>query len=552
MQNNDGDTSPWSTEDPRGKAAQALYREQNKPSRLAPVIVVDGHGVQIRVNHGHLLIDDGIGQHGRQRRIPRAQRSVRRIVVLATDGMITLDASRWCADLRIPLVQVERSGRILLLAGASGPDDARLRRAQAIAPSEVKHNIARQLLTQKLLGQASVARDQLGDPETAQAIDAQAADLPTVRGVRQFLEAEAVAANTYFAAWRGRVAVNFAARNRPRLPDHWHTFTGRSSTLDANRSPRRAADPINALLNYTYGLAEVECRLALVALGLDPGLGVLHTDKKNRDSLTFDLLEPLRPYVDELIITKLYGRIFSARDFYETRQGICRLMPTITHELATWLPALAREVAPLAEHVAHTFTDQINGRTTKATVLTRANSKSAYPRPARSRTRQPPQPKSRASCRDCGQPLDDQRAKLCPGCWPDRREALARSRALVGIAEIARRRADGDDPTQTPSARDKRSKSLVAQRAQQRAWDDDGQCVNGLSYESEIQPGLSALPLSVLRAATGLSLSACSRIRSGRLRPHQRHWQALATVVEPPTPYQPDLRPETDPPKPRT
>jgi hypothetical protein len=33
-------------------------------------------------------------------------------------------------------------------------------------------------------------------------------------------------------------------------------------------------------------------------LGLDPGLGVLHRDRPNRDSLACDLMEPVRPLVD--------------------------------------------------------------------------------------------------------------------------------------------------------------------------------------------------------------------------------------------------------------
>jgi hypothetical protein len=40
-------------------------------------------------------------------------------------------------------------------------------------------------------------------------------------------------------------------------------------------------------------LLEAETRLAISALGMDPGLGLgLHTDTANRDSLVFDVLEP--------------------------------------------------------------------------------------------------------------------------------------------------------------------------------------------------------------------------------------------------------------------
>jgi CRISPR-associated endonuclease Cas1 len=499
---------------------------------LSRVIVVDGHGVRISVNRGQLIIDDGIGQHRRQRRVPRAQRTVRRIVVLATDGMITLDATRWCADLRIALLQIERSGRILLLAGANGPDDPRLRRAQACAdPTGTRLSIARDLLAQKLAGQAAVALHMLNSDETSAAIEDTAAKLPHTDTVPRLLEVEAAAAYSYFAAWSGQVAVTFANRDRAKVPDHWHNFNTRKSMLESGHSPRRASDPINALLNYAYGLAEVECRLALLAVGIDPGLGVLHADKKNRDSLALDVLEPVRPYIDELVLTMLRDRWFSARDFYETRDGMCRLMPAITHELASWLPAIAHRVAPLAEGLAHAFTDDVAGTVARRTVLTKNNSKSLHPTPNRSRSRAPRPPRPPATCRECGAALTNQRGSVCPACWPAERDKSARAMVTAGAVELAVRRAVGDDPSQTRRARARRSASLARHRAEQAAWEHANTTAPDLDYSQDIQPRLATVPLSVLRTATGLSLSACSRIRSGTLTPHRRHWVRLATVV---------------------
>ena len=40
----------------------------------------------------------------------------------------------------------------------------------------------------------------------------------------------------------------------------------------------------NAMLNYLYAVLESETRLAVAALGLDPGLGFFHTDTAARDS----------------------------------------------------------------------------------------------------------------------------------------------------------------------------------------------------------------------------------------------------------------------------
>lgn len=513
-------------------ATATLERLYGTAQPLSPVIVVDGHGVSLSVSRGHLVIEDGIGQHRRERRIPRAQRTIRRIVVLATDGMLTLDATRWCVDLGVAVIQVERSGRVLLVAGAAGPDDARLRRAQACAdPTHSRLPLARELLVGKLAGQARVARHQLDADQVAEFIADTAARLAHADTVPRLLEVEAAAANAYFTAWCDTVGVTFANRDRPNVPDHWRAFTGRGSILDSGRSPRRAADPVNALLNYAYGLAEVECRLALIAVGLDPGLGVLHSDKKNRDSLAFDLLEPVRPYIDERVLTLLRHRHFSARDFYETRDGTCRLMPSLTHELATWLPAIAHQLAPTAEAVAHHFIDDIPGTGVKRTVLTKANSRQAQPDPKRSRTAPPRPPRAPATCRECGTPLREQRVKLCPTCWSLHRDKTAPEVLAAGAAELARRRAAGDDPTQTDTARRKRAQTLTANRAAQQAWEAHDGRASDLHFDRDILPALAGLPLSALQHATGLSTAACSRIRSGALRPHQRHWVALAEIT---------------------
>ena len=56
-------------------------------------------------------------------------------------------------------------------------------------------------------------------------------------------------------------------------------------------SPRLAANPPNAILNFLDALLESEARLAAAALGLDPCMGVLHVDTTARDSLACDLME---------------------------------------------------------------------------------------------------------------------------------------------------------------------------------------------------------------------------------------------------------------------
>ena len=82
-------------------------------------------------------------------------------------------------------------------------------------------------------------------------------------------------------------------------------------------SPRLASNPPNAMLNYLYAVLESESRLALAALGLDPGLGVLHNDTRNRDSLACDLMEICRPKCDAFLLHWLQTEVFRKSDFWE-------------------------------------------------------------------------------------------------------------------------------------------------------------------------------------------------------------------------------------------
>lgn len=70
-------------------------------------------------------------------------------------------------------------------------------------------------------------------------------------------------------------------------------FTGR------NRRPPR--DPVNACLSLAYTLLHFEAVRAAHAAGLDPLLGFYHRPAFGRESLACDLIEPLRPAVDEWI-----------------------------------------------------------------------------------------------------------------------------------------------------------------------------------------------------------------------------------------------------------
>ena len=160
---------------------------------------------------------------------------------------------------------------------------------------------------------------------------------------------EGHAAAVYWEAWR-TVSVQFPKSDLPRVPEHWRRFGTRRSPISG--TSRRPPNPVNAILNYLYTLLESETRIAITALGLDPGFGLLHVDHSTRDSLVYDLMEPIRSAIDGYVLDWIKASPFKRAWFFEERDGCCRLMSEMTVKLADTAQTWSRQVAPLVEWFA--------------------------------------------------------------------------------------------------------------------------------------------------------------------------------------------------------
>lgn len=69
--------------------------------------------------------------------------------------------------------------------------------------------------------------------------------------------------------------------------------------------------PPNNLLNYGYAILRAVVARGLVGSGLLPTLGIHHHNRYNAYCLADDIMEPYRPYVDELV----YGIVDSGADY---------------------------------------------------------------------------------------------------------------------------------------------------------------------------------------------------------------------------------------------
>jgi hypothetical protein len=409
---------------------------------------------------------------------------------------------------------------VLLTTGPVRPSDARLRRAQALAHhSGAALQIVRELIGNKLAAQAKLAREGLKNVEAASAIARIGETVATAESIESVRLMESRAAHSYWNAWR-KMPVNFPKRDLRRVPEHWRAFGARVSPLTG--SPRLAANPVNAMLNYLYAVLESETRLAASALGLDPGLGVLHLDTPARDSLACDVMEPIRPHVDAYVLKWITQETLRREWFFEQRDGSCRLMGSFAVRLSETAPTWANAVAPVAERIARILwstTTKLSRSERPPTRLTQDHRREARGLPAITRQVSPPRPES--FCGDCGVEIGKGRT-YCAPCVIERNKA--------GLIEAARR---GRIAAQSADAQTLRAETQRRHAAAKADWkqSDLPAWLNEHFYSHEIQPRLRSVSLSKLASALRISIAYAAEIRKGRRLPHPRHWQVLARIV---------------------
>jgi CRISPR-associated endonuclease Cas1 len=343
------------------------------------VLIADGAGIKITVSSGHLLVSDGIAGARRVRKIARIDKQIRRLMILSPSGYISLDAISWMRDAGINWCQISQTRGILAQSGP-GVQDSRLLRAQARAIDQPEGlAITKYLLTQKLTGQAGNI-DRYFPGTSATFIRGRSATLAEADSIHGCTVHEGLASEAHWRAWEGKVPVPFTTADQAKIPGHWRGFTQRHSLAYSVIRNKSATDPVNACLNYLYGIALAECVSACHETGLSPSLGICHVDKNNRDSMALDLLEVLRPACERIVLDLfLSGEKFDRRYVHETPDGTVLLVQPLTHKLGSHAVGLAEILAP---HVAHVVSLLV-AASPRMTSAPRYKSRNRTPKPTR-------------------------------------------------------------------------------------------------------------------------------------------------------------------------
>lgn len=276
---------------------------------------LSGWGVKIRVQNlrsrSDLEVIDG-REDGKQssslrfrpRRFPYSS-----IIIDGHSGYVSLQAFHWLSKNKVPVFILNYDGSLISSILPPMPVKADLRVAQIdsyrdpqkrfmIAHAIVEAKIQRNLDVLNWLGERYDVARKIREAKK------EALCLPKAKAINDLRVVEARVAQKYWEAFQSVIPETFCFQSR----------------LIRSRRPNNASDPVNLILNYSYGVLEGEARRAINSVGLEPSIGWLHefTGAQTRESCVYDLIELFRWLGDVTAVQAFESGILDLKDFYFT------------------------------------------------------------------------------------------------------------------------------------------------------------------------------------------------------------------------------------------
>ena len=282
----------------------------------------------LRVRDGALEIEHGPHDDRQTIRIDIDSEPKPHTILFDSHGeFLTGEAIRWCARYSINLVLPGGPGRLItMVESALETKTNTMTRMRAIDPMIIRAQcaadpvkVAREIVRAKI--EAGLKLTMTDADARLRAAQEWEAKLQTARCVAEIMVVEGRAAAAY---WRCFQDAGLRERKNGNLPRSWMRSAQRGKG-NAFFGPKNAAHPINAMLNYCYVVEAGRLATALAAQGLALPIGYLHSDKKGRNSLVWDAIEPLRPSIDAKVFAFVEAHEFARRDFPQSGYNVHRL-----------------------------------------------------------------------------------------------------------------------------------------------------------------------------------------------------------------------------------
>lgn len=121
------------------------------------------------------------------------------------------------------------------------------------------------------------------------------------------------------------------------------------NSLFGNDFSRRSDNDINGALNYGYAILLSAINREIVADGYLTQLGIWHDNNFNQFNLSCDLMEPFRPWIDDIVF-----KIDNKKEFKKELSGILNMIVLFNGEETHFDNAIA--------HYCHTFFDAMKSK----------------------------------------------------------------------------------------------------------------------------------------------------------------------------------------------
>jgi CRISPR-associated endonuclease Cas1 len=327
-------------------------------ARASPRVLVLGAYAALRIRGGALEIEHGPHDDRRTIRIDIDTEPKPHTILFDSHGeFLTGEAIRWCARYSINLVLPGGPGRLItIVESAFETKTNAMTRMRDIDPAFIRAQCA----ADPVRVAREIVRAKIGAELNATVPDAEARrreldewhiKLNSARSVAEIMIVESRAAAAY---WRCFKDAGLRQRENGNLPRSWMRFAQRGKG-NAFFGPKHAAHPINAMLNYCYIVEAGRLAKALAAQGLALPIGYLHSDKKGRNSLVWDAIEPLRPAIDAKVFEFVAKHEFARSDFPQSGYNVHRLSRDVTQLLLHCASLPARDIDDAADWMMRTI-----------------------------------------------------------------------------------------------------------------------------------------------------------------------------------------------------
>lgn len=289
-------------------------------TRITMELVLNSYGASLsRDNEGFVIVN----QDGKQRIPTEGIRSIQ----ISRGAQITSDAVMLAVEKEIEVVFTDKGGNVIgRIWSPKYGSVSTIRKGQLnFTFSHEAVNWIKNTITKKMENQqALLLMMKTDDPATDKMVGKSIAKINDYRSKVGALDGEVVSdIAATLRGWEGQASKIYFNALNAFIPQEYRF---------EQRTQRPAMDVANALLNYGYGLLYGKIEGALIKVGIDPYIGVLHRDDYNRPVLVYDVIELYRVWIDYVVYTLLAQNVVSDA-YYEVRE-----------DGSYWLEGLGRRV----------------------------------------------------------------------------------------------------------------------------------------------------------------------------------------------------------------